>query len=126
MKDFVIIMIILVLIFGGNFLTCKYFENSGNEVISILDTLKNGIEIHSSEEKENNIKNLEDVWDKNQKFWIMSQYHETVNSMESVMIECANYYKSANKEQFDISYEKLKRNILDLKNREQISILNIM
>lgn len=126
MKDLVVILIILTIIFGGNYFSCKYLEKSGAEVLSALETLKEGIDTHSDEEKEKNIKTLNDVFDRNQRMWIMYQFHDGVNSMESVMIECCNYYKTKNDEQFDISYEKLKRNIQDLKNREEISLLNIM
>ena len=88
--------------------------------------MKNGINIHEEYEKEKNIKVMNETFDKNQRKWIMFEFHDSINSIEAVMIECCNYYKTKNNEQFDISYEKLKRNIQDLKNREEISILNIM
>lgn len=126
MKDLIVILITLTIIFGGNYFSCKYLEKSGGEVLSALEILKEGLDTHSDEEKEENIKTLNDVFDKNQRMWIMYQFHDGVNSMEGTMIECCNYYKTSNHEQFDISYEKLKRNIQDLKNREEISVLNIM
>ena len=46
--------------------------------------------------------------------------------MEDILIECCNYYKTGNREEFDISFEKLKRNIEDLKYREEITIVNIL
>ena len=88
--------------------------------------MKNGINIHEEYEKEKNIKEMNETFDKNQRKWIMFEFHDSINSIEAVMIECCNYYKTKNNEQFDISYEKLKKNMQDLKNREEISILNIM
>ena len=35
-------------------------------------------------------------------------YIQELNSMEDVLIECCNYYKKSNEEEFNISYEKLK------------------
>ena len=65
--------------------------------------MKNGINIHEEYEKEKNIKVMNETFDKNQRKWIMFEFHDSINSIEAVMIECCNYYKTKNNEQFDIS-----------------------
>mgnify|MGYP002706791964 CR=1 FL=1 len=126
MKDFIVILIIVGIVFGGGLLTKNYFEKSGNEIIDIMEKMSGGLEKDNDEDKQKNIEKLNDEWDKKQSVWITIQYHTNVNEMEDILIECCNYYKTGNREEFDISFEKLKRNIKDLKYREEITIVNIL
>ncbi len=126
MKDFFVIMVIVAIVFGGSFFARKYFEKSGNEIIEILENFSKGLEEDSDEDKEKNIKALKDEWDKKQKIWITLQYHSNVNDMEDIVIECCNYYKDSSRDEFEISFEKLKRNIEDMKYREEITLVNIL
>ena len=126
MKDLIVILIIVGIVFGGSFALGIHFENSGNEVLEVLQKMSDGLVTDSQSEKNERIGELKNIWDEKQRVWILFQYHENINSMEDVLIECCNYYKKSNEEEFNISYEKLKRSIEDLKNREDISMLNIM
>lgn len=126
MKDLWIVIGIIFFIFIGNSLLKNYFEKSGHKVIQQMEELSDGIEIDSDTKKQEKIENLKQVWDDSQKYWIMFYYHETINNMEDVFLECCNHYLSANKEEFQVALDKLKRAINDLKNREEISILNIL
>ena len=72
------------------------------------------------------MEHLKQKWEDTQKIWIMFQYHETINGMEDVFLECCNHYQNKNHEEFHLSFEKLKRAIEDLKHREEISWENIM
>lgn len=126
MKDFIVIIIIVSIIFGGSFFARRFFESSGNEIISVLDDMSYGIIKDSDEERKNKIDNLKEMWDKKQKIWITMQYHENVNNMHDTIIECCNYYFNKDEEEFVISKEKVKRSIDDLKNRETLSLFNIM
>jgi hypothetical protein len=126
MKDFIVIVITVVLVFVGGIIAKKYFEKSGNEIVEIIEEMSKGLEIDTEEHKQNMIEKLKKEWDKKQSIWITIQYHTNINEMEDIVIECCNYYKTSNREEFDISCEKLKRNIEDLKYREEITLVNIL
>lgn len=126
MKDLIVIIIIVAIIFGGSFWVSNYYEKSGNEIIAIIENLSEGLEEDSYSVKKEKVDKLKDEWDKKQKIWITLQYHETINAMEDLVIECTNNYLAEEKEEFDISFDKLKRSIEDLKFREEINFVNIM
>lgn len=126
MKDFFVIVIIIAIVFGGGFFAQKYFEKSGSEIIDLMEGLSKGIENDNQEEKKEKIESLKNEWDKKQKVWITLQYHGNINEMEDILIECCNYYSQSNREEFEISFEKLKRNIEDLKYREEITLVNVL
>ena len=56
----------------------------------------------------------------------MIGYHQEINQIEDLVIECYNYYLQGDKDLFQVSYGKLKRNIEDMKNREIITFTNIL
>lgn len=126
MKDLIVIITTVILVFGGGMMAKKYFERSGNEIIDIIEEMSKGLETDTEEQKQSKIETLKKEWDKKQSIWITIQYHTSINEMEDIVIECYNYYNTSNREEFDISYEKLKRNIEDLKYREEITLVNIL
>lgn len=126
MKDLWIALMIIAFVFIGNTILKNYYESSGEEILVEVDKLKEGIQTDSEEVKQENISKIREKWDDTQKHWIMFQYHEHVNTMEDVLLECLDSYKEVDEGEFQRAHDKLKRAIEDLKNREEISILNIL
>ena len=126
MKDLIIIIIILILVFGGDFCIHQYIDKTESEIIDLLETMGQGIETHSETLKKEYVSELNNIWNEKQKVWVMIQYHESIASAQEKIIECSNYYKSGNKVEFDSSFEKLKIDLEKLKNQETLTLDNIL
>ena len=126
MRDLFVIIAILAIVFGGNSFINKHIEESGNEFLNIVKKLEDGIESDDKKTKNTEVKKILDVWENNEKKWIMIGYHQEINQIEDLVIECYNYYLQGDKDLFQVSYGKLKRNIEDMKNREIITFTNIL
>ena len=61
MKDFIVIVITVVLVFVGGIIAKKYFEKSGNEIVEIIEEMSKGLEIDTEEHKQNMIEKLKKV-----------------------------------------------------------------
>lgn len=126
MRDVFVIIAILAIVFGGNSFINKHIEESGNEFLNIVKKLEDGIESDDKNAKNIEVKKILDLWENNEKKWIMIGYHQEINQIEDLVIECYTYYLQGDKEDFEVSFRKLKRNIEDMKNREIITFTNIL
>ena len=126
MRDLFVIIAILAIVFGGNSFINKHIEESGNEFLNIVKKLEDGIESDDKNAKNIEVKKILDLWENNEKKWIMIDYHQEINQIEDLVIECYTYYLQGDKDLFQVSYGKLKRNIEDMKNREIITFTNIL
>ena len=126
MRDIFVIIVILVAIFGGNVFIHKHVDETGNDFLSVVKSLEEGIERDDEVAKNKEVKKILDIWDDNEKNWIMIGYHQEINQIEDLVIECYSYYLQGDKDLFEVSYRKLKRNIEDMKNREIITFTNIL
>ena len=126
MRDLFVIIAILAIVFGGNSFINKHVEESGNEFLNIVKKLEDGIESDDKNMKNIEVEKILKLWENNEKKWIMIGYHQEINQIEDLVIECYNYYLQGDKDLFQVSYGKLKRNIEDMKNREIITFTNIL
>lgn len=126
MKDWIIVFIIIVFIFLLSIFLREYFIKSGKEMVDNVEKMRLGINVDDVDTKNQNVKELKEKWSKQQRIWIMFQHHDMINEMEDLLLECCSHYLYSDEKSFDVSYEKLKRNIDDLKNKEDFSLENIM
>ena len=125
MRDIFIVITIIVIVFAGNFLMKSFYNSSSKDILSDLGKMVEGFETTDSEYKKEMVENLKVKWEHYQNYWLFFQYHETINNMQDVLLEFTESYLLDNKDDFFISYEKFKRNIEDLSNRLDISLVNI-
>ncbi len=125
MRDFIIVFTILCIIFGGNYFIHKYIDSSGMEFLKVVRDLESTMEL-ANDEKKKKIEALLNLWEENEEKWIMIGYHQEINDIEDLVIECYIYYLQGDKDSFLVSYKQLERNIEDLKNREKITFTNIL
>ena len=71
------------------------------------------------------IKELEELWKKKEKVLIIFQEHDAIDDIEENLYECFHYYKTNEKEEFDLAKEKLIGEMEDLVKREDLCIVNI-
>lgn len=126
MRDIFVIITILVIVFGGNFFINEHVNETGKHFLNMMETLEDGIETDNKEVKDKQVDEIIKLWEDNEKKWIMVEYHQEINQIEDLVIECYTYYLQGEKELFEISYKKLERNIEDMQNRVKITFTNIL
>lgn len=126
MRDIFVIIAILAIVFGGNFLINEDVNETGKDFLNMMETLEDGIETDKKEAKDKQVDELIKLWEENEKKWIMIEYHQEINQIEDLVIECYTYYLQGDKELFEVSYKKLERNIEDMQNRVRITFTNIL
>lgn len=126
MKDLIVIFVVLGVVFGGNFFENIYLERTTKELIEIVNEMEKGIDTASEDEKIILEKKLWDKWEQCEKPWIAFLYHKEINNVEDILIECYTFYLEGDRTHFLLNVRKLNRNLEDLKNREVISLVNVL
>ena len=126
MRDWIIVIIIIIFIIILGFTLKNYFIKSGKEMVNNIEKIRLGINTDELSIKTENVKELKEKWSKQQRIWIMIQHHDMINEMEDLFLECCNYYINSDEASFNVSFDKFKRYVDDLKNKEDFSLENIM
>ena len=125
MRDLIVIIVILVLVFGGDILIEKYLESTSKELIQHIEKMSGGFK-EKEEVKNREVEELIGIWEEKEKPWIIIEYHDAINQIEDLVIETYSWYLNDDKEEFDIAYRKLMRLIDDLRNRVDLSLENVL
>lgn len=125
MRDIFVVLTILGVVFGGNYFIHRYIDKTGEEFLGKVNLLEKSIN-SGDEIKVKEVEKLLELWEKNEEKWIMIGYHQEINDIEDLLIECYVHYLQGEKEELELSYRKLKRNVEDMKNRETITFTNIL
>lgn len=124
MKETVIIIVSLALVFTPSFIFKNFLDRTGRDVLNILDSMKEDIknDMVPNDEK---AEALKETFLEKEKSWIMIVNHEILNEIEDGIEECVFYYNYSEKAEFLSACGRLKNHIEDLKKREEISVVNI-
>lgn len=125
MRDLVVIIVIIGLVFGGDVFIEKYLGKSSEKLIQQIEMMSESFN-EDEKAKKRNVDSLKQIWEETEKPWIVIEYHEEINNIEDLVIETYSYYMSGEKEEFDIAYRKILRLIEDLKNRIDLSLENVL
>ncbi|MBQ8627117.1 MAG: DUF4363 family protein [Agathobacter sp.] len=98
----------------------------GSEFLELVNNLEESIDTKDINLKKTEVNNVLEIWEKNERTWIMVEYHEEINQIEDLLVDCYTYYLQGEKNEFEVSYRKLKRNIEDMQNRVKITFTNIL
>lgn len=99
MKETIIIIIILILIFLGDYLIAKYLDNTSTSLVSKLDSLENNIiklEESNSEGREKITKEIEDVkeeWNTIEEIWAIIVLHQEIDNIEISLLKLESEIK---------------------------------
>lgn len=124
MRDIIVIGVILLLVFGGGYLSNVYIEKSAQKLFNKINEMTIGFEKKESE-KEEIVKTIKDEWERIEKGWIVFEYHESINDIEDLLIECYTYFLDNNKSEYMVSFGILKRHVDDMQNRGSLTYVNI-
>lgn len=90
MKDLFIAFMILVIIIGGDIIIQKHLEKTTNELVEILENLKEKtVEAKTTNERKEAIEETKEVdkkWDKINKIWSTVIVHQEIDNIEQAII----------------------------------------
>ncbi len=124
MKDAIVITVILILVFGGGHLSNVYIEKTAKSLMDELNEMTIGFEKEENEKIEI-VKRVKEEWESIERGWIIFEYHESVNDIEDLLIECYTYFLDNNESEYMVSFGRLKRHIDDMQNRGSLTYVNI-
>lgn len=125
MKEIMIIIVVLLLIFIPNMFFKNYLKDSGNEIIEVLESMDKDIQ-NDYEIDEKKSEKLKQTFLDKEKMWILIVDHEILDEVENGIEECIAFYNAGDKMEYDSSYGKLRNHIEDLNKREETTLLNIL
>ena len=127
MKEFVIIIIILTIIFGGALYTQNYLNNTSDRLVSKLEELKTNLENKNINQQKIEEKSDEiyGEWEDVNEKWSVIVLHNEIDLIETSLIRMKSKIKARN---LDESMEDLDTSIFLLKHikeKEKTSLKNI-
>ena len=129
MKEFITILIILILIFGGAYITQKYLNTTTDELIKEIEDFERKARIaNETEEREEIIEKSKDIksrWKEIEKGWGIIVLHEELDNIKTSI-----YKLSSNAEYGEFAdcieeAQKLKFLVGHIKGKEKFSLINI-
>lgn len=129
MKEIIIIILVLLAIFGCNAMVQKHLENTSQNVISKLETLKEKvIEVKETEEREEIEKlfqEAEEEWNRVHKTWSIIVIHEELDSIDEALIKAKSSISDGDLENSLAEIETALFFINHVKEREKVTLENI-
>jgi len=126
MREFIIIIIILGLIIGGDILVNKYLDNSSEILIGELKSLKNKInEKYDTKVLVEEANKIYEKWSKTEEKWAIIVLHSELDLIETSLIKMKTQIKENN---LDIAQEELETSIFlvnHISEKEKFCIKNI-
>ena len=124
MRDLVVITVVLLLVFGGGYLSNVYIEKSAKKLLNQINEMTTGFG-NSEYARQEIVSRVKVEWEKIEKQWIIFEYHESINDIEDLLIECYTYFLDNNKSEYMVSFGRLKRHVDDMQNRGKLTYVNI-
>lgn len=125
MKEILIIIAVLLLVFIPNIIFKNFLDKSGSELIDILESMNQDIQNEQEADKQKSEKLKQTFLEKEEK-WILIVDHEILDEVENSLQECIAFYNAEDKMEYESSFGKLKNHIEDLTKREETTLRNIL
>lgn len=125
MKEIVIIISVLILTFGPSFMFRSYLEKSGEEILDVLNSMKDDIDNDLPVDKSKSEK-LKGLFSEKEKKWILIVDHEISDEIENSVGDCIAFYNEKEAKDFNASYTRTRNSIEDLSKREEFSVENVL
>ena len=127
MKEITIIIIILIIIFGGALYTQKYLNDTVNVLVGKLEDLKTSIEENKTREQdlEQKSDDIYGEWEKINEKWSVIVLHDEIDLIETSLIRMKSKIKTGD---IEGSMEDLDSSIFlvkHIKEKEKTSLKNI-
>ena len=124
MKEVIILIVVLMLVFIPNFSFKYYLDKSGKEIINIVKELEKNLEEGNVDKFDAD--RLKENFLEKEKIWILLVDHDMLDEIEYKIEDCVAHYSVEDKAEFISSAYQLYDEIEDLSKREEISFGNIL
>lgn len=124
MKDFSIIIVILILVFVPGYYAEKYLESSGERILKQVAELENEIK-EGKLENVDKVERLKKDWETEQSIWnILSNHQNTDDVQKNIEILLTNYENKEDKEAL-VNLAEIRFILEDVPRGEKIRLVNI-
>lgn len=124
MKDLIIVITVLLLVFVPGHYTKKYLEDSGKKIVEILMEIRQDVEGEMFE-KPNLVYELKDEWDKEQELWNVFSNHQNTDEIQREIEKLITNYEGRERHEALINITEIKSIIEDAPKGEGIALVNI-
>jgi len=124
MRDFIVCIAILIIVFVPSYYSEKYLIESGNELVTRLNIIKDEIEEDSMENIEE-LKQIKNKWDEIEKNWNMLSNHISTDNIELAFTRLVISYGEKEKSECLVNVAEVIALIQDTPRSEKISWENI-
>jgi len=129
LKDAIIIISIIALIFGGDFLITRHLEKTTNELVKDLENLKEKTVIAKESENREEIKKsmneVEQQWKKISKIWSTVIMHQEIDNIQQALVRAKTDIGEGNIEDAIPEIETAIFFAEHINEREQLKLKNI-
>ena len=124
MKDLIIVIVVLVLVFVPGHYTKKYLEDSGEKIVEILTKIRQDVE-QERFENSNLVYELKVEWDKEQELWNVFSNHQNTDEIQREIEKLITNYEGKERHEALINITEIKSIIEDAPKGEGIALVNI-
>lgn len=125
MKDFILLIVILMCIMGIGMWQVSYLEETSRYMKTDLNYTDYYINLEKYDEALNTIESLKSTWNNMKDTWAIFIHHEDIEYIEIALSEIESYIENNSKEDARASINGLKSNIDYTVECEKIKIENI-
>lgn len=125
MRDFIIILVIIVLVFGGGYWTESYLEKTEEELTIMLDELHDEIRSGNMDNQEK-VNSLKELWAKTKDNWHILGNHEEIDEIEAQLNRFTESYIYQNATEATLSLVEMRFRINDIHKGEKLELVNIL
>ncbi len=125
MRDFVVVLSIIIFVFVGGYLIEMYLKNIENNLISKIEEIIEQIKANDF----NHIEKVEELFhelNKSKTIWHLVENHEEIDEIESELIRFLEVYQFENKQESILSASEVIFRIKDMLKGEKLELANIL
>lgn len=125
MKQWIILIIALILLIGGGIYETKYLESSSRYLLSDVYYSKQAIENNNLKLAKSHYNSLNDTWNNLKESWAIFIDHDEIGNLEEEMLKYNSYLEKENEEEVYVTILEIERLINHVIEKQEIHIGNI-
>lgn len=127
MKEIILIIIILTTIVGGGIYVQKYLNNSTEKLVKDLTHIKTMVEESQDLKKlEDEYDKIHEEWEKEKEKWSVIVLHDAIDEIEGYFINIKSAIECNDKDEAIAKIDVAMVAIKHIKEKEELSLINIL
>lgn len=124
MRDLIVVITIIILVFVPGYYIQKHLEDSGATIVKMLEKIRETVEKDEMAEI-GLVYSLRDKWQKEQDFWNIFSNHQNTDEIQREIEKLITNYEDGEKREALINITEIKSIVEDAPRGEGILIVNI-